>query len=1020
MAPDLFAFPEIDVRRIFLISGLLLILAAPRAGRAQSIHVDAEAAPLAETLSALSAQTGVDVVFSQRLVTGRTATCRYDGADALDALRCVLHGTGLDVQRVRDRQYVLVLGAATVAQKPLVRRGTLSGFVVDGETGEVLPGAHVLLTDRAMGTTTNEAGYFALPAYSIDAHRVRVSFLGYQTLDTLLVMRTMAATLSLRSTTLTTGGLVVEAPRDDLAERAGEPGLVAVPVSRLEKLPASLGGQDLFQALEWMPGIERSGEVTGGLLVRGSGPDENLYLLDGAPIYHPWHAFSLISTFQTDTFKDIRFYKGSFPAEHGGRLSSVLDAELKDGSRSTPRLVTAINPLNARFVIESPITRNSSFMISGRRSYIDKIIGRKHPVEDERGRRDTLRTGYYFYDWSAKLTVRTGPKSRFSASYYNGRDVLDLRLPFDLSLDFASWLRPAGLFFEVGQRWGNTLYSLRYQYLFSPRLFLTVTGYDSRYDASENTFVQPTSSASVTSAYGVNLHDLGVKIDLDYYRSLKHQIRGGVRVINHRFRSSLDALIERSPGAVEALVQKSRLHSGEVVSYVQDVWQPAPRWRIEPGLRFSAFSSGAYSRLNPRLSVQFIVDPAYLVLNASVSTQSQFVHRLRDRFSFLYDLVSSRWIPSSETVRPAQGEQVSVGLESHPRPGVTITAEAYLRGARDVLLPLDEFQTKDGLEGPGIEVGTLLSQYVTGRERSYGVETGATVARGPWQMQFGYVAGRSLNRAPSLGEDRYRPARYDAPHTFRGSVQRQGRRWQFGLAGQWRSGYPITVPVARYALGGPLQDEPVRYLYRPRINNGRLPNYLRLDVTVGYRFGWVGGRWNAQIHLYNALNRRNVIGRFFDPEQEIVRGQDRHGLPILPLFNSKWNSEPMVRPGMRIKKIGLWMACLAPALAVLTGCDSVQPQEGPRLVVEAFFDAEKPLPPLVLRRSAPLGEPYTEGAGTAVTDASVVLTLDGQPIRYIPGTTTPGRYVPLGASRTVPERVGFSLDVEWRTQEAVA
>ncbi len=870
--------------RLFLISGLLLLLAAPRAGWAQSIHLDAEAAPLAETLATLSAQSGVDVVFAQRLVTGRTATCRYDGADPLVALRCVLKGTGLDVKRVRDRQYVLVLGDAAEPRGPRVRRGTLSGFVVDGETGEVLPGAHVLLTDRSMGTTTNEAGYFALPAYSIDAHRVRVSFLGYQTLDTLLVMQTMAATLSLRSTTLSADGLVVEASRDDLAERAGEPGLVAVPVSRLEKLPASLGGQDLFQALEWMPGIERSGEVTGGLLVRGSGPDENLYLVDGAPIYHPWHAFSLISTFQTDTFKDIRLYRGNFPAEHGGRLSSVLDAELKDGSRPTPRLVTAINPLNARFVIESPITKNSSFMISGRRSYIDKIIGRKHPVEDERGRRDTLRTGYYFYDWSAKLTFRPGPKSRLSASYYNGRDVLDLRLPFDLSLDFASWLRPADLFFEVGQRWGNTLISLRYQYLFSPKLFVTVTGYDSRYEARENTFVQPTSSASVTSAYGVNLHDLGVKVDLDYYRSLRHQIRGGFQLVDHRFRSEIDALIERSPGAVEALVQNSRLIAIESEGYIQDIWQPSPKWRIEPGVRFSGFSSGGYTHLNPRLSLQYTVHPSYLVLRGSVSTQTQYVHRLRDRFSFLYDLVSSRWIPSNGDVRPATGEQVSVGVESRPRAGLTITVESYLRGARNVLLPRDEFQTKDGLEGPGIEVGTLLSQYVTGRERSYGLEMGTAYAHGPWQMQLDYVVARSLNRAPSLGETGYRPARYDAPNTLRGLIQRQGRRWRFSLDALWRSGYPVTVPVARYALGGPFQDDPVRYLYRPRINNGRLPAYLRFDVTVGYAFGWVGARWQAQIHLYNALNRSNVIGRFFDPEQEIVRGQDRHGLPILPLF----------------------------------------------------------------------------------------------------------------------------------------
>lgn len=847
----------------------------PREAAAQAIRIEAAGVPLAEALAQLGDR--VDVVYAGRLVAGRVVTCRYAGDDPAAALACLLRDTGLTARPVHPGQYVLV------ARPPAPDRyGTLAGFVVDAETGEVLPGAHVYLTGRRQGTTTNEAGYFALPALQAGAQPVRISYLGYRTLDTLMTLQAPAAVLALHPTTLPAEEVVVEAGRADGASEPAVPRVTALAVRQLERLPATLGGEDLFQALAWLPGVQRSGEVTGGLLVRGSGPDQNLYLLDGAPVYHPWHAFSLISTFQTDTFKDITLYRGAYPAEHGGRLASVLDAELKDGSRAGPHVVSAINALNARFLMESPITGNSSFMFSARRSYLDKLIGTRHPVEDEHGKRDTLRTGYHFNDWSAKVSLRPGARSRLSASFYTGRDVLDLRLPFDLSLDFSSWLRPADLFFEVDQNWGNTLFSTRYQYLVSRRVYLTLTAYDTRYEAVERTFIQPTSSASVRSAYEVRVRDLGLKADVDYYRSLAHQIRAGVQVIDHRFHSALAAEVARSLGAVDTLDQRSNRQAFEGVAYVQDVWQPTGRWRIQAGARLSFFGGGSYWRLNPRLEAAFTVVPERLTVRATAGTQAQFMHRLRDRFSFLYDLVSSRWVPASRQVHPSRSAQASFGVESRPRPWLTASAEVYWRGARNILLPEDAFQTKDGLEGPGIEVGTLLGQYVPGRERAFGVELAARAERGPWHLWLSYAGGRSRNRA--LDEPTYRPARFDTPRTLQALVQREGRRWGLSVSALWRSGYPVTVPVARYVLGGPLDSTPVSYLYRPNLNNGRLPPYFRLDATVSYRFAWVGARWQARLHVYNVLNRRNVIGRFYDPGQAVVRGKDRHGLPLLPLF----------------------------------------------------------------------------------------------------------------------------------------
>ena len=168
--------------------------------------------------------------------------------------------------------------------------------------------------------------------------------------------------------------------------------------------------------------------------MRGGFSDQNLYLIDGAPVYHPWHAFNLISTFHADAFQEVKFYKGAFPAQHGGRLSSVLDARLKDGSTSGPTAKVGMSVLSGRFIIESPLTRKSSFMISGRRSYIDKLIGNEHPVQDANGTRDTLRTGYHFSDITAKVSFTPNPKDLISFSYYSGNDILDLRLPLQFIL----------------------------------------------------------------------------------------------------------------------------------------------------------------------------------------------------------------------------------------------------------------------------------------------------------------------------------------------------------------------------------------------------------------------------------------------------------------------------------------------------------------------------------------------------------------------------------------------------------
>jgi hypothetical protein len=871
--------------RTLICTFFLVSLLGATVGSAQTIRLEFSDTSVSEALETYARHTGVDVVHSPDLVRSLRTSCRYRGTSKRDALICIMSGHDFRIEPISSNQAVLIPLTSTVRRNPSDATRVLTGFVQDAETGESLRGAHVILPGIGAGTTTNEAGFFAFPEIGEQPVSLAITYLGYGRLDTTVVSRSVSGTFPLVPVAFEVAGVVVEEDAERRADAIITPGLVSLSGRELQQMPGTLGNTDVLESLKWMPGIQRAGEATGGLLVRGSGPDQNLYLIDGAPVYHPWHAFSLISTFQTDTFKDVSMYRGAFPAEFGGRLSSVLNAQLRDGSRSDASATLGISGLNASFIMESPLSKRSSFMLSGRRSYIDRIIGRSHPVEDDFGRRDTLRTGYHFYDWSAKYSFRPDARSSVSISWYSGRDALDLRLPFDLSLDFSSWLRPADLFFEVDQEWGNRILSTRYQRLLSSRLFLTGTLFYSRYRARENALIQPSQSSRVASAYRVDLEDTGVRMVLDWYPSLSHQVRFGAEAVQHRFDSGIDARIAYTPTLVEPLEEGSQTQAAEVSLFIQDTWSVGPTVRVLPGIRASWFGSGPFLRVAPRLSVQWAAEPTWVILRAAASSHVQYLQRIRDRNAYLYDLVSSRWIPAQADAPPARSRQISLGWESHGIPRTVLHVDGFVREGSGTLLPEDNFQSKSGLLGPGIEVATLLGQYDRGEERSRGIEVGTQTRTDRWLVMTSYTHARSENRIAASPKASFRPARFDTPHAFSVVLSFRKARWNLGSSVDWRSGYPVSVPTARYQLEDPVSGEATWYFHRPTINNGRLPYYMRIDIQGAYRFTFANASWSTGLSLYNVLNRRNVTSQSWDPSVPGGRPENRLGLPILPMID---------------------------------------------------------------------------------------------------------------------------------------
>lgn len=883
------------LRRRFLgIRSLFLCLAVAGLGPiaisyAQNISVDVSAESLSQALESFKVKYGVDFVYAQRQVDGRLATCNYRGSDFATALVCMLSGHDLQAVRLKRRQYVLVDVVKDASdQVEEIKLGALHGFVVDSLSEETLPSAHVYLPRLSIGSVTNEAGYYAIPSLPPRKYRTIISFLGYATLDTLLEVGGEPTTIRLERQTLGAETILVSSDRRN--SHGVEPGIRQIPVNRISKLPGFPGEADLLQSLRWFPSVQRVGTNQGGLVVRGAEPDQIQYLIDGAPVYHMWHIAGILSVYQPGAFKDVRLYRGTFPAEHGGRLSAVLDAEIKDGTRDKITGLAGVGLFTGRLFVEGPVTKDLSFMISGRRSYLDRIIGRRHPVSDGEIL-DTMRTGIYLYDISTKLAWRPSAKQRLTVGVYGSSDDLDIRLPVDLTalgsassiLPLKNWLRPSSLVFEFDTRWSNRLISARYQYLHTDRLFVSATAYGTSYRAHEHIFIRPTTNSSVNSEYGVDILDIGVKLDIDYYLSPIHHIRAGIVIAQRTFSSDLDALILQTNTLSESVDEHSELDNTEIVLYAQDIWSPTSRLQIQPGLRISQLRGREDLRLSPRLGIRY--DLNQIILRMSTGINVQYLHQVRDRYSVLYDLISYRWVPASRSVKPSYSYHASVGGSVLLGSSFTADVSLYIHLTHGLLLPRNEEQSRDRLLGPGIEIGAILGQYTRGKAVAHGLEAHLQYERGGSLLWVSYAAGRSRSRAPELGEKQFRPGRFDIPQQLQIVLQHTKKHWSYGVNGNWRSGYPITVPEARYAAGDPLSEVPQRFLYFPKINNGRLPPYINYGLQGAYRLNVGDAVVQVQLELNNITFRRNVTGRVYDPTlPEKVSITSRKGFPAYPLL----------------------------------------------------------------------------------------------------------------------------------------
>ena len=523
----------------------------------------------------------------------------------------------------------IVLSLTVQAQKSF----TLSGHIQDESSGEQLIGATIYAKEVNEGVGSNIYGFYSLtlPASS---YTILVSFIGYntQTFEVDLTQN-IRKDFNLKAG-LTLKEAVVTGEEFNRIEDQVQMSKVEIPIDQIKRLPAIGGEVDLLKALQLMPGVQSGGEGSSGLYVRGGSPDQNLILLDGVPLYNVSHLFGFFSVFNADAVRNISITKGGFPARFGGRLSSIVEIHMKDGDMRDYHVDGTVSLISSKLTVEGPIVRDkASFMISGRRTYIDLLL---NPLIQNSANNDpniAVDPRYYFYDLNGKLNWKISPRDRIYFSFFSGLD--------DFGINFSENLEESSLNLDLGLDWGNKVQSLRWNHEWGPRLFSNLslirskynfnTGADATYGfLDENMNV----SARYAALYVSQIEDIGAKLDFDFSPSSRHYIKYGINYTNHTFLPGVDSSfatfsIEGSPpdtvysssgGAIET-------KSDEIFGYFEDEFEVFDRLNVNLGMHAAALfvDDTSYISLQPRVSFNYKLSQDY-ALKLSYAKMSQFVN----------------------------------------------------------------------------------------------------------------------------------------------------------------------------------------------------------------------------------------------------------------------------------------------------------------------------------------------------------------------------------------------------------
>jgi hypothetical protein len=757
-------------------------------------------------------------------------------------------------------------------------RYTISGYIRDSTSGEMLPGANIFVKEINTGTSSNLYGFYSLTLPE-GKYTLLFQYAGYTTQEKIVQLHAdITYDIEAGSAVMQYEEVVVTAPAAEENVKSTEMGKVEIESESIKKLPVLMGETDLLKTLQLQPGIQAAGEGNTGIYVRGGGPDQNLVLLDGAVVYNTGHLFGFFSVFNTDAIKNVTLYKGNMPANFGGRISSVLDFVMKEGNNKTFHASGGAGLIASRLTVEGPLQKNkSAFIISGRRTYIDQLSKLLYEKDGVKG------LPYYFYDVNVKANYVLSQKDKVYLSFYSGKDDVILRL-LDGRLDSRI-------------AWGNNTATLRWNHLFSGKLFLNTSMLYNSYR-----FLSTARFDNFNTQVDSRIYDYSARLDFDYYHSPVHSVRFGY---NYTFHTFVPRRIDASASGTEFNKSKdTEKYAHDMSWYISDDMEVSSRIRITAGIRFNLFQqTGPYSYLQssgsvmdtvhygklkavktffnpePRIGIRYALN-AVSSLKTAFNINNQYVHLVSLSGNALpFDI----WVPSSRLISPQKGWQYSIGYFRNLSHNMyEVSVEAYYKELRNLIEYRQDYV-------PVIS-GELESEFVFGRGASYGVEFLVKKNLGKFQGWIGYTLARAYRKFPDINDGNTFPARYDRRHdvSIVGTYELNSR-WTLGGTFVFATGQAITLPERRYFIEGTIYNQ-----YGPR-NGFRMQPYHRLDISATYQKRKPGSRFESSwtFAIYNVYNRKNPYLYFIDAKGDVSKGnlsvqaKKLYLFPILPSIT--WN-----------------------------------------------------------------------------------------------------------------------------------
>ena len=698
---------------------------------------------------------------------------------------------------------------------------SISGTVKDGRNGETVIGATIFLKEINKATSTNQYGFFSLSAPT-GKYTLNVSYLGYKTItQEINLQKNININISFTPAETNLEEVEVTTKAGNENVKTTQMSAITLDMAEIKKIPAFMGEVDILKTIQLLPGVKSAGDGNTGFYVRGGGPDQNLILLDEAPIYNASHLMGFFSVFNGDAIKNVTLIKGGMPAQYGGRLSSVLDITMKDGNNQNFQVDGGIGIIASRLTIQGPIVKNkSSFLISARRTYIDILAKPFLDKSDFKG------TSYFFYDLNAKFNYIINDKNRIYLSGYYGRDKFQYT---SLEDNFSTQIP-----------WGNASGCLRWNHIFNPKLFsntsLIFTNYDFSFIAKQEDF-QATIKSGIT--------DYGLKYDLNYFPNSRHNIKTGINYIFHTFTPT--SVSAKQGSTVFDLGKATKLYAHDASIYISDDWDISQNLKINAGMRFSNFAQigpfnrykkdfrgiindtiryktgdivAYYNGLEPRFSMRYSLNPSSS-LKASYTRNFQYIH-LATISSV--SLPTDVWMPCTEVIHPQISNQYALGFFKNFKQNMFETSiEAYYKTMSN------QIEYKEGSQPSDNVYDNPDNAFTFGKGWAYGAEFFIKKRLGKFTGWVGYTLSWTWRQFAEINYGQKFLAKYDRRHDASLVITYDAnKQWNFGLIWVYGTGNRGTLPNGFFLYEGSLSND-----YGLR-NSYRFAPYHRMDVNITF------------------------------------------------------------------------------------------------------------------------------------------------------------------------------------------